>query len=115
MNVKKCCKVGAYGTIISGLCCLGLLGILLGVFGATVAIAYVNTFGDFIFLPAYGIFATLFVYSLFKLRKNWLTYPITTVVAGLAIYVSLSLTGVLLTGGGILAGVILIALLRRRI
>ena len=70
MNVKKYCKVGAYGTIISGLCCLGLLGVLLGVFGATAAIAYVNKFGDFIFLPAYGIFATLFVYSLLKFYFN---------------------------------------------
>jgi len=113
MNTKKCCKVGVYGTIISGLCCLGLLGVLLGLFGATAAIAYVNKFGDFIFLPAYGIFGTLLVYSMLKLKKNWLTYLITVAVAGLAIYVSLSLSGVLLTGGGIIIGAMLIALLRR--
>jgi len=113
MNPQKCCKVGASGTIVAGLCCLGMVGVLLGLFGATAAIAYVNQFGDFIFLPAYGVFATLLVYGMLSLRKNWFTYLITAVVAGLAIYVSLSLLGVALTGSGIVLGVILIKLFGR--
>ena len=113
MNTKKCCKVGAYGTVVAGLCCLGILGVLLGFFGATAAIAYVNKFGDFVFLPAYGVFATLLVYGMLSLRKNWFTYLITAAVAGLAVYVSLSLLGVALTVSGIVLGVILIKLFGR--
>jgi len=111
MNAKKCCKVGAYGTIVAGLCCLGILGVLLGLFGATAAIAYVNQFGDFVFLPAYGAFGTLLVYGMLSLRKNWLTYLVTAAVAGFAIYLSLSLLGAVLTGSGIVLGVILIKVL----
>lgn len=113
MNAKKCCKVGAYGTIISGLCCLGVLGVLLGIFGLTAAIAYVNKFGDFLFLPAYGAFATLLVYGMLSLKKNVLTYAVTVIVAALAVYLSLSLMGAVLTIAGILIGVVLILIFRR--
>ena len=113
MNTKKCYKVSAYGTVISGLCCLGILGVLLGLFGATAAITYVNKFGDFVFLPAYGAFATLLVFSMLSLKKNWFTYLVTAIVAGLAVYLSLSLIGALLIISGIILGIALIFLLRR--
>ncbi len=113
MNAKKCCKVGTYGTIISGLCCLGIVGVLLGLFGATAAIAYVNEFGDFVFLPAYGAFATLLIYGMLMLKKNWITYLLTIIIAGFAVYFSLSLLGAALTGSGIILGVILIKLFGR--
>ena len=77
-------------------------------FGATAAIAYVNKFGDWIFLPAYGAFAALLVYGMLKIKKNILTYSITGIVALFAIYLSLSFTGALLTLGGIVLGIVLI-------
>lgn len=113
MNAKKCCKVGMYGTIVSALCCLGTLGLLLALFGATAALAYVNQYGDFVFLPAYGAFATLLVYGMLSIKKNWLTYLITAAIAGFAVYLSLSLRGALLTLSGIVLGAIIIWLLRR--
>jgi len=114
MKAEKCCKVGAYGTVVSAICCLGVVGVVLALFGATAAIAFVNNIGDFIFLPAYGAFATLLVFGMLSLRKNWLTYITTAAVAGFAIYLSLSVSGALLTLGGIVLGIVLIFLLRRK-
>lgn len=113
MNKKTCCKVGAYGTIVSGLCCFGLLGGLLGLFGATTLIAYLNQFGDYVLLPAYGAFATLLIYGILNMRKNLLTYAIAIIVAGIAIYLSLSLQSALLMLGGILIGLLSMRRIRK--
>ena len=85
---------------------------LLGLFGATAAISYVNKFGDFVFLPAYGAFAALLVYGMLSIRKNWITYTITAIVAAFAVYLSLSFIGALLTLAGIVIGIIVIKLVR---
>lgn len=108
MNKRTCCRIGAYGTIVSGLCCFGALGALLGLFGATTLIAYVNQFGDYVLLPAYGAFATLLIYGMLSMKKNVLTYFIMAVVAGIAIYLSLSIQSALLTLGGILISLLII-------
>lgn len=89
MNAKQCCKVGAYGTVISGLCCLRLLGVLLAVFGTTAAITYMNDFGDYVFIPSYIGFAALLVYGMLSLRKDWLTYSISFIVVSFGLYVTL--------------------------
>jgi hypothetical protein len=90
MDPKKCCKIGACGTILAGACCLGIAGILLGFFGATTALSYVNKYGDYVFIPSYIIFAALLVYSLMKIRKNWATYLISGIVIAFGVYVTVT-------------------------
>jgi len=90
MNPKTACKVGACGTVVAGACCLGLAGVLLGFFGATTALAYVNKYGDLFFIPSFIVFGTLLVYSLLKIRKNWLTYAVSAAVIIFGLYVTVT-------------------------
>lgn len=108
MKARTCRNVGAYGTVIAGLCCLGALGFLLALSGAAAAIAYVNKYGDFVFLPAYGLFAALLVYGMHKIKRNWIAHTVTAVTVLFGIYVSLSFTGAALTLAGVVIGIIIV-------
>lgn len=104
MNAEKCCKIGGAGGFVALLCCFGVLGALLGLFGAAGAIAYVNNYGDYVFFPAYSFFATLFVYGLLNWKKNFGTYVLSAVAVGFGLFFA---KFGLLYAGLILAGLII--------
>lgn len=102
-------KVSATVAGVSLLCCFGLFGVLLGIFGLTAALAYVNQYGDFVFFPAFAIFGTLFVYSMLKWKKNIYTYIVSAATAVFALYFMIfGLTFALLILGGIVIGGLII-------
>lgn len=106
---KKTMKVCGAGTGVSFACCFGLLGFLLGVFGLTSAIAYVNAYGDFIFFPSFAIFATLFMYGLMTWRKVWYSYATSIVTVLIMIwFATFGLVYASLIFGGVLAALAII-------
>jgi len=115
MSKTKVLKTCAVGTGVSVACCFGLLGLILGVFGLTTALAYVNTYGDFLFFPAFAIFGTIFAYALLGWEKIWYNYVLAILTAGIAIWFmtfGLVYTGLIL-GGIIVGGLITIPLHKR--
>jgi len=93
MNPKTCYKIGGYGTVVSGLCCFGFLGLLFGLIGASAALAFVNTYGDYVFIPAYLIFGAIFIYGLLIVRKDWVAYSISTIVLLIGVYLLVTWLG----------------------
>ena len=109
MGRTKNIKTYATGTIISLACCFGLLNVLLGLFGLTAALAYVNRYGDYIFFPAFAIFGTLLIYSLINWKKIWWTYAIAAITAVIMVYFAIfGLIYALIIIGGIVIAIILI-------
>jgi len=96
-------------------CCFGLLNVIFGLLGLTAALAAVNRYGDYVFFPAYSFFATLFVWSLLRGRKNWYAYVIGLI--GLAIGIYFMVFGLvyasLIIGGAVLGGIVIQWLKRR--
>lgn len=112
---KKTTAVCAAGTGASLACCFGLLGFLLGIFGLTSAIAYVNTYGDFIFFPSYAVFGTIFIYGLVTWRRMWYTYMLSVVTAAVMLYFStFGIVYAALIFGGVVVGLLLIKYVLRR-
>ncbi len=104
MNSKQCCKIGAFGTVISGLCAFGALGMLIGFFGSAYGLALVDSYGDLVFFPSFGLFALLFVYGLLSIKRNWLTYFLSLIVLFFAVYFSRTLNGLVLILAGVAVG-----------
>ena len=105
MNKTKTLKTCAVGTGISVACCFGLIGMILGILGITSALAYVNTYGDYVFFPSFAIFGTIFVYALLGWKKTWYNYTVAVLTAGIAIWFmtfGLVYTGIIIAG--IIAG-----------
>jgi len=103
MSKTKVLKTCAVGTGVSAACCFGLLNLLLGLFGLTAALAYVNQYGDYIFFPAFAIFGTIFAYALLGWKRRWYNYILSILTAGIAIWF---MTFGLVYAGLILAGII---------
>lgn len=104
VNQKKLVKKCAAGTGIFAACCFGLFSIL-GVLGFTTALAYINNYGDYIFLPAYAAFGTVLVYALMQWKRNIYTYIISIITISVMIY--FSVFGIIwfsIIFGGILLG-----------
>lgn len=103
-DVARICKVGAFGTVVSGVCSLGLLGLLLGVFGSTFGQAMVDQYGDLVFYPSFGMFATLLIYGMLSLARNVVTYALTLGVLVFVLFLVRSWEGLLLVLPGIAIG-----------
>lgn len=105
-NQKKLVKKCAAGTGIFAACCFGLLSIL-GVFGFTTALLYINNYGDYVLLPAYAAFGTVLVYALMQWKRNIYTYIASAITIGIMIY--FSVFGILwfsiILGGVLLGGI----------
>ena len=86
MSKTKVLKTCAVGTGVSVACCFGLLGLILGVFGLTTVLAYVNAYGDYLFFSSFAIFGTILVYTLLGWKKTWYNYVLTILVAGLGVW-----------------------------
>jgi len=111
---KKSIATCATGAGISLACCFGLLGFLLGLFGLTTAISYVNAYGDFIFFPSFAIFAILLIYGILEWRKQWYTYLLSASLIGFLIYFMIfGIVYVMLILGGVGAGLLLIKYILR--
>jgi len=107
-------KLSASGTVVSAACCFGLLNVILGLFGLTAAIAYVNTYGDYIFFPAFAIFGAIFMKQLLNWKKNWLTLLLSLAIVGVMIwFITFGILYTTLIIGGVIIGLILIKLFRR--
>ncbi len=115
MNEKKLRTTSGILSGVATACCFGLLNVVLGLLGLTAAVAAVNRYGDYLFFPAYAFFATLFVWSLFRIKKKWITYTVTAVAVALGIYFMIfGITYALLILGGAGFGGIAIKWLKKK-
>jgi len=104
-------KLSATGTAVSAACCFGVLNVILGLFGLTAAIAYVNQYGDYIFFPAFAIFGVIFIKQLLNWKKNWFTWLLSLIIVGIIIW--FMTFGILYAGlifGGAIIGLLFLKL-----
>ena len=63
---RKCLKVGAWGAVITAICCLTPVLVLgLGIMGLGMLIPYL----DYVLMPAFGLFLVLAVFGLWQKRR----------------------------------------------
>jgi len=107
-------KGSGLGTLVPGLCCFGLLNVLLGLLGLTAAIAWVNNYGDYIFFPLFALFGTIFIKQLLTWKKHWVTYLISLIVIGIMIFfMKFGFSNVALIIGGVLVGLLILKYVKK--
>ncbi len=109
---KRLVTTCATGTGIFAACCFGVFGIL-GLLGFTTLLAYINTYGDYVFLPGFSAFGTVLVYALLQWRRNASTYAASAVTTGLMIFFSFfSIFSAGLILGGVVIGLLIVRNIR---